>query len=305
MAVYDAAMRIGVDLGGSKVEAIALSDTGGEIARIRRATPLGDYGATVDLIASMVHEIEAELGAADSVGVGTPGALDPISGLMKNANAVVLNGMPLDVDIAAGLGRDITMANDADCFAVSEARDGAGAGADPVFGVILGTGVGGGVVANDRLVAGPNRIAGEWGHNPLPWMGPGEAPGPDCYCGRQGCVETFLAGPGLAADHAARSGGSMTAAQIATAAAGGDQIAAVTMDVYHDRLARSLAAVINILDPEVIVLGGGLSNIGSIYDAVPERWGRYVFGGTVLTRLAKAVHGDSSGVRGAAWLWQA
>ncbi len=257
-------MRIGLDLGGTKVEAIALSDTGEELLRFRRSTPVGDYSATVNLVVAMVAEVETRAGAAASIGLGTPGSIDPVSGLMKNSNSTALNGRPLDRDLAAALGRDISMANDADCFTVSEGHDGGGAGAEVVFGVILGTGVGGGLVVNGRLVSGPNRVAGEWGHNPLPWMWPDEAPGPACYCGRQGCVETFLSGPGMAADHARRGGPPMSAAEIAAAAAAGEEAASVTMDRYHDRLARALSGVINIVDPHVIVLGGGVSNIESI-----------------------------------------
>lgn len=298
-------MRIGLDLGGTKVEAIALSDSGSELLRFRRPTPVGDYRAIVNLIVKMVAEVEAAAGAASSIGLGTPGTIDPVSGLMKNSNSTALNGRPLDRDLQAALSRDISMANDADCFTISEAHDGGGAGAAGVFGVILGTGVGGGLVVDGRLVSGPNRIAGEWGHNPLPWMSPAEAPGPDCYCGRQGCIETYLSGPGMAADHARRGGATLSAAEIAAAAAAGEEDASVTMEMYHDRLARALSGVINIVDPDVIVLGGGVSNIESIYEAVPGIWSSYVFGGTVLTRLTRAVHGDSSGVLGAARLWQA
>ncbi len=298
-------MRIGLDLGGTKVEAIALSESGSELLRFRRPTPIGDYQATVDLIVAMVAELEAAAGAAASIGLGTPGTIDPVSGLMKNSNSTALNGRPLDKDLAAALSREISMANDADCFTVSEAHDGAAAGAGVVFGVILGTGVGGGIVVSGRLVGGPNRIAGEWGHNQLPWMTLAEAPGPDCYCGRQGCVETFLSGPGIAADHRRRGGAALSPADIASAVAAGDAAAGITMDLFHDRLARALAGVINIVDPDSIVLGGGVSNIESIYEAIPRMWSRYVFGGTVLTRLVKAAHGDSSGVLGAARLWQA
>lgn len=298
-------MRIGLDLGGTKVEAVAISETGAELLRFRRPTPVGDYRAAVQLIADMVAEVESAAGSASSIGLGTPGTIDPVSGLMKNSNSTALNGQPLDRDLQAALSRDISMANDADCFTVSEAHDGGGAGAAVVFGVILGTGVGGGLVVDGRLVSGPNRVAGEWGHNQLPWMSPDESPGPDCYCGRQGCIETFLSGPGVAADHVRRGGASLSAAEIAAAAAAGSADAMHTMDLFHDRLARALSGVINIIDPNVIVLGGGVSNIESIYAAVPGIWSRYVFGGTVLTRLVRAVHGDSSGVLGAARLWQA
>lgn len=296
-------MRIGIDLGGTKIEAVALDDHGSERGRIRRSTPQNDYQAAVAAIAGVVQELEEDLGSAATVGIGTPGAIDPISGLLKNSNSVALNGHPLDVDLAAAMNREIRMANDADCFTVSEAHDGAGAGADPVFGVILGTGVGGGVVANGSLVSGPNRIAGEWGHNRLPWMELDEVPGPECYCGKRGCVELYLSGPGMAADHVRRGGPAISSPQIVAAAQDGDELAQLTLAVHHDRLARGLAMVINVLDPEVIVLGGGVSNIDSIYREVPKLWGKYVFSTTVLTRLVKAVHGDSSGVRGAAWLW--
>lgn len=298
-------MRVGMDLGGTKVEAVALSDDGEELLRFRRPTPVGDYDATVNLIVEMVADLEAARGRAASIGVGTPGTIDPVSGLMKNSNSTALNGRPLDKDLAAALSREIAMANDADCFTVSEAHDGGAAGAGIVFGVILGTGVGGGIVVDGRLVKGPNRISGEWGHNPLPWMTADEAPGPDCYCGRQGCIETHLSGPAIAADHARRGGATLSAVEIAAAATAGVGDALVTMDLFHDRLARALSSVINIVDPDVIVLGGGVSNIESIYRTIPEMWNRYVFGGTVLTRLVRAVHGDSSGVFGAARLWQA
>ncbi len=300
---YDALMRIGIDLGGTKIEALAMDEGGVELGRIRRATPQDDYPAALAAIVEVVELMEADHGPATSVGAGTPGAIDPISGLLKNSNSVALNGHPLDIDLAEALRREIRIANDADCFTVSEAHDGGGADADPVFGVILGTGVGGGVVANGSLVSGPNRIAGEWGHNRLPWMHADEVPGPDCYCGKRGCVELYLSGPGMAADHVRRGGAPAPAAESVAAAARGDALATETLSVYHDRLARGLAMVINMLDPEVIVLGGGVSNVDSLYKEVPRLWGQYVFSDTVLTRLVKAVHGDSSGVRGAAWLW--
>lgn len=305
VTVYDAAMRIGLDVGGTKIEGRAFSDGGAELGKHRVPTPAGDYDAIVATITSVVAQLEDEVGAADSIGIGTPGALDPVTGLLKNSNSTALNGRPLDVDIAAALGRPIRMANDADCLAVSEAFDGAARGADPVFAVIIGTGVGGGIVANGKLVSGPNRIAGEWGHIPLPMMTSDEQPGPECYCGLSGCVETFLSGPGLERSHHDATGARLDAAAIAAAADAGNGAAVSTMEAYHDRLARALATVINILDPEVIVLGGGVSNVESIYDSVPRLWAHYVFSAQVLTRLEKAVHGDSSGVRGAAWLWQA
>jgi fructokinase len=262
----------------------------------------------------LVQQLEAELGAQGTVGVGTPGALDPQRGVLKNANSVCLNGRPLQKDLEDLLGRPVRLANDADCFALSEATDGAAAGAASVFGVIVGTGTGGGVVVRGQLLSGPNAIAGEWGHNPLPWMTAEETPGALCYCGKHGCVETFLCGPGLARDHAAHNrtkpGEEIDAASIAARAAQGDAAAQATLERYAGRMARALAGVINVLDPEVIVLGGGLSQIHWLYEAVPARWGEYVFaagveGVPVRTRLLPPKHGDSSGVRGAAWLWPA
>lgn len=298
-------MRIGIDLGGTKIEGRALGEAGDELARVRVETPAGDYAGIIAALAGVVAEIERQLGRAESVGIGTPGAIDPVTSLMKNSNSTALNGKPLDADIEAALGRPIRMANDADCLAVSESVDGAASDGAVVFGVILGTGVGGGIVANGKLLRGPNRITGEWGHNALSWRTVEESPGPDCYCGLQGCVETFLSGPGLERDHRMNTGVEASAAEIAAAAAAGDAAGLATMDRYHDRLARALANVVNILDPDVIVLGGGVSNIDSLYEVVPVIWGRYVFSGRVLTKLVKAVHGDSSGVLGAALLWQA
>ncbi len=265
------------------------------------ATERGSYDGTIRTIVALVEALEAELSAPARVGIGLPGAISPATGLVKNANSTWLIGRPFDRDLAQALGRPVRLANDADCFALSEATDGAGAGAATVFGVILGTGIGGGIVAHGRLLAGPNAIAGEWGHNPLPWPGDDERPGPPCYCGKHGCIETFLSGPGLARDH----GGGLTAADIAARAATGDAAAQAALARHADRLARALATVINVVDPEVVVLGGGLSNIADLYAAVPARWGRYVFSDTVATRLAPPRHGDSSGVRGAAWLWPA
>lgn len=295
--------RIGVDLGGTKIEAIALADDGSERERRRIATPAGDYHATLDAIADLVTRLETSLGEQASIGVATPGSRSPFNGLMRNANSVCLNDKALDRDLADRLDRPIRLANDADCFTLSEAVDGAAADAASVFGVIIGTGTGGGIVINGQLLSGPNAIAGEWGHNPLPWPRPGELPGPSCYCGRRGCIETFLSGPGMANDHRQRTGVQMTAEAIAAAAASGDTVASETLDHYLDRLARGLASVINLIDPEVIVLGGGLSRIAAIYREVPQRWGKYVFSEAVATRLLPPRHGDSSGVRGAAWLW--
>ncbi|MGD9788890.1 MAG: ROK family protein [Sulfuricellaceae bacterium] len=296
-------MRLGVDLGGTKIEIVALDDGGRELLRRRLPTPQGDYAATLDVIAALVRDAEAELGQRGTVGVGTPGALSKASGLLKNSNSVVLNGQPLLRDLEAKLERPVRIANDANCFALSEAVDGAGEGAETVFGVILGTGVGGGVVVRGHVLAGPNAIAGEWGHNPLPWPRPDELPGPPCYCGKHGCLETFLSGPGLSRLHQAAHGEALEAKAIAALAAHGDAACEASLRAYEDRLARGLAHVINLLDPEVIVLGGGLSNLERLYDNIPQQWGRYVFSDRVDTRLARNVHGDSGGVRGAAWLW--
>ena len=292
-------LRIGVDLGGTKIEAIALDRSGRVMARERIATPQHDYPATVRAIAGLVDGLEARLGARARVGVGTPGAISTATGRIKNANSPCLNGQPLLHDLQSALGREVRIANDANCFAVSEATDGAARGARVVFGVILGTGVGGGLVVDGRPLSGANAIAGEWGHNPLA----DEAPGLPCYCGRVGCVETWLSGPGMAGDHARQGGGALDAATIAARAEAGDAACEATLQRYVDRLSRALAAVINIVDPEVIVLGGGLSSITRLYAEVPARWGRQVFSDQVLTRLLPPLHGDSSGVRGAAWLW--
>lgn len=297
-------MRIGIDLGGTKIEALALGADGAELARRRVATPRGSYEGTLDAIASLVTTLEGELGPADGVGIGHPGATSRATGVMKNANSTWLNGRPFARDIAVRLGRPVSCANDADCFALSEATDGAAAGAAIVFGVILGTGTGGGIVHAGRLLSGINAVAGEWGHNPLPWPRDDERPGPPCYCGQSGCIETFLSGPGLALDHRAATGMDATAAQIVDRAAQGDPSSIAALDRYCDRLARALASVINVIDPHVIVLGGGLSNVSRLYDDVPRLWGRYVFSDRVDTRLVPPRHGDSSGVRGAAWLSQ-
>jgi fructokinase len=291
-------MRIGIDLGGTKIEAIALDAVGTTLARRRVATPAGDYAGTLRAIADLVAAIEAETGQAGTIGVGTPGAISPRTGLIKNANSIVLNGKPLDRDLADLLGRPVALENDANCFALSEATDGAGAGGRVVFGVILGTGVGGGLVVDGRILRGANAIAGEWGHNPLPWAGDAERPGAPCYCGRSGCIETFLSGAGLRRlDPLDRSGET-----IARVAAEGDASAKAALDLYRDRLARALASVINILDPDVIVLGGGLSNIAALYDGLAALVSRACFSDGVDTPILRHAHGDSSGVRGAAWL---
>jgi fructokinase len=289
--------KVGVDLGGTKIELLALDRDGREAFRRRMPTPQGDYGATLRAIVSLVSEAETALGERASVGVGIPGAESRASGLIKNANSTCLIGRPLRQDLETALGREVRLANDANCFALSEAIDGAGAGAEVVFGVILGTGVGGGIVVRGHVLTGPNAIAGEWGHNPLPLPRGTDLPLPACYCGREGCIETYLSGPGLARDHQQATGEQLTPEQIV--ASGREP----TMRRYEERLARALAGVINVLDPDVIVLGGGLSNIERLYDHVPALWGQYVFSDRVATRLVKHLHGDSSGVRGAAWLW--
>ena len=296
-------IKSGIDLGGSKIELIALDEAGCEILRRRVPTPQGDYRATLDAIQALVEAAEAGLGVKTSVGLGTPGAISKATGLLKNSNSTCLNGQPLLQDLEQRLGRPIRIANDADCFAMSEATDGAAAGAGVVFGVILGTGVGAGIIVHGRPLSGPNAIAGEWGHNPLPWPKDEERPGPACYCGRRGCIETFLSGPGLARAHQLATGRHLSAADIVDRAGQGDPECEQSMLVYEDRLARALAHVINLLDPDVIVLGGGLSNCRRLYANVPRLWGRYVFSDRVDTRLAPPKFGDSSGVRGAAWLW--
>jgi fructokinase len=298
-----ATFRIGVDLGGTKIAAAALDRDGGVRAHRRIATPAGDYAATVAAIVGLVAALEAEISAAASIGIGIPGTIVAATGLVKNANSTWLNGRPLGRDVEAALGRSVRFANDADCFALSEATDGAAAGCGTVFGVILGTGVGGGIAVGGRLLVGANAIAGEWGHNPLPAPRPDELPGPACYCGRSGCIETFLSGPGLAADHRRHTGVALSGRRIAAGADAGDRACRATLDRYADRLARALASVINLLDPHAIVLGGGLSALACLYDEVPARWGLHVFSDRVVTRLLPPRHGDSSGVRGAAWLW--
>jgi len=301
MAQWPLMLRLGIDLGGSKIELIALDENGREVLRRRIPTPRGDYAGTLRAVADLVHAAERELGARASIGVGMPGALSTASGRVKNANSTWLNDRPLRQDLEAALGREVRLANDANCFALSEAVDGAGRGADVVFGVILGTGVGGGIVVRGRVLTGPNAIAGEWGHHPLPSPGAADLPLPPCYCGRSGCIETYLSGPGLSGD----SGTGLEAPDIVARAARGDATCEAALARYEERLARSLAGVINILDPDVIVLGGGLSNIDRLYARVPVQWLPHVFSDRVTTRLARHAHGDSSGVRGAAWLWDA
>lgn len=332
-------MRIGIDLGGTKIEGIAL-DGSIERARIRIDTPRDDYAATLEAIASLVADLERRAGARGTVGIGIPGTLSPATGLVKNANSVWLIGKPLHADLEVRLGREVRIANDANCFALSEATDGAAAGVPVAFGVIVGTGTGAGITVRGEAITGPNGVAGEWGHNGLPWPGRDEIPGPACYCGKHGCIETFLSGPAMTADHERHTGRRVLPPQIAAAAAAGDTGALETLARYEHRMARALASVINVLDPDVIVLGGGMSNIDRLYDQVPRLWGDYVFGAIrstpnsqtpdaqtrnsqtpdsqtpnsqtaiagvecVRTRLLRARHGDASGVRGAAWLWDA
>jgi len=298
-------LRIGIDLGGTKIEIIALDDAGQTLARRRVATPQGDYTATLAAVAGLVQAVERELGRRGTIGIGMPGALSKATGLVKNANSTCLNGRPLQHDLQALLGRELRLANDANCLALSEAVDGAGAGAAVVFGVILGTGVGGGIAVGGRVLEGANGIAGEWGHNPLPLPAGDDLPLPPCYCGRAGCIETYLSGPGLAQDHRRMGGAVRVPEAIVSAAAAGDVACEASLQRYAARLARALATVINLLDPEVIVLGGGLSQLDRLYDALPRLWRPQVFSDVIATRLAKAAHGDSSGVRGAAWLWPA
>ncbi|AUN96261.1 ROK family protein [Pseudazoarcus pumilus] len=296
-------MRIGIDLGGSKIELVALDDAGATLHRERIATPTGDYAATIEAIAALVERAERAIGGQASVGIGTPGSRSPATGRMRNANSTCLNGRALDRDLATRLGRELRIANDANCLAVSEATDGAGAGARCVFGVILGTGVGGGIVVDGQLLTGANAIAGEWGHVPLPAADAADTPARRCYCGRTNCIETWLSGPGVVADHAHHTGLELDVREIVRAAEAGEQCAEATLERFERRLARALASVINVLDPDVIVLGGGLSSIARLYRNVPRLWREHIFSDVVETRLAAAAHGDASGVRGAAWLW--
>ena len=296
-------LRLGIDLGGTKIELLALSPEGQEVWRERVATPQGDYDGTLSAMVGLVQRAEGALGSQGTVGIGTPGAVSSRTGRIKNSNSLCLNDRPLREDLEARLSRPVRLANDADCFALSEASDGAGQGYPVVFGVILGTGVGGGVVVHGRLLQGPNAIAGEWGHNPLPWPRHEECEGPLCYCGRRGCIETYLSGPGLAADDLRAGGMGRSGPQIVAASDSGDSLAEATMARYEERLARALAHVINLIDPDVIVLGGGVGQSQRLYSNVPKYWGHYVFSDAVETLLKPPVHGDSSGVRGAAWLW--
>ncbi len=301
-------IRIGIDLGGTKIEGIALSDNGEELFRHRIATPQGDYQGTLQSIADLIDLIEVGVGEKGSIGICTPGALSPASGLLRNSNSVCMNGKPVLTDLQELLQRKIRIANDANCFALSEATDGAASDAAVVFGVIIGTGTGAGVVIDKKVLVGPNAIAGEWGHNPLPWPKDDELPGPECYCGKLGCIETWLSGPGIVRDHELHNNEMLDvnrpdAETLDARARSGDEDAVETFQRYENRMARSLAHVINILDPDAIVLGGGMGNIKRLYENVPDIWGDYVFSDTVNTKLLAPLHGDSSGVRGAAWLW--
>ena len=296
-------IRVGIDLGGTKIEGVALDAQGQELWRQRVWTPQGDYAGTLGAILGLIRAAEEALGDRAQVGIGIPGSVSPLTGLVRNANSTCLNGQPLHQDLETRLGRPIRLENDANCLALSEATDGAGAGAPTLFAAILGTGVGGGIVAHGRLLTGINRIAGEWGHSPLPQPAAQDLPSPACYCGRLGCIEIYLSGPGLAADHARRQGGTLDAAAIGLAAAAGDPACEASLRRYEARLARALAGVINLLDPDVIVLGGGLSRLERLYRNVPARWGAHIFSDQVATRLLPARYGDASGVRGAANLW--
>ena len=295
-------MRIGIDLGGTKIEGIALGDRGAVLERLRVGSPRS-YPEALEAVAMLVARLERAAGQRGTVGVGIPGTISPATGLVKNANSTWLIGHPLDRDLATHLGRPVRVANDANCFALSEAFDGAAAGACSVFGVILGTGVGGGIVLEGRVWAGASGIAGEWGHEPLPWPEDDERPGPRCYCGRFGCLETFCSGPGIELDHRRATGEARSTPEIADLAARGDPGALATLDRHAGRLARGLATVINLLDPEVVVLGGGVSNLPGLAHVVEAELPRWVFTDRVTTRIVRNQHGDSSGVRGAAWLW--
>ncbi len=299
----DRSIRLGIDLGGTKIEILALDPQGAERFRQRVPTPQGDYAAILRTISTLVDAAEQTLRVVGSVGIGTPGSISRATGLLRGSNSVCMNGKPIKRDLEQLLGREVRITNDANCFALSEASDGAGCGFDVVFGVILGTGVGGGIVIGGRVLDGPNAIAGEWGHNPLPWPRDDERPGDTCFCGHFGCIETFLAGPALERDHARATGEVLTTHAIVERVRSGDAAGTATLGRYEERLARALAHVMNILDPDAIVLGGGLSNIESLYVNVPKKWDPWVFSDRIDTRLLKHVHGDASGVRGAAWLW--
>jgi len=296
-------VRIGIDLGGTKIEGIALDAAGKELLRIRVATPRGDYDGTVAAVAGLVHQLERETGSSGTVGVGIPGTIVASTGLVKNANSTWLNGRPFEKDLSAAMAREVRCANDANCFAVSEATDGAAAGAGLVFGVIVGTGCGGGVAINGHVHSGRNGLAGEWGHTPLPWATADEYPGPECYCGKRGCLEMWISGTGFERDYACHAGKELRGKEIIAAAAAGEVEAVAALDRLEDRMARGLAVIVDVLDPDIIVVGGGLSNIETLYPAVMRKLREYPFGGNVDTPVVRNQHGDSSGVRGAAWLW--
>ena len=298
-------MRIGIDLGGTKIEAIAINKKGEECFRKRIDSPQNSYTKTVNAIVELVNEIETQVNTSGTVGIGIPGTISPQTGLVKNANSTWLIGHPLQADLESILKREIRIENDANCFVVSEATDGAAKDASCVFGVIIGTGTGGGIFIRGQSIIGANAIAGEWGHNPLPWPSASELPGRDCYCGKQGCIETWLSGPGFAKDHQENNHLEkvLSAKEIMQLAETGDKKAQASLQRYEERLAKSLASIINIIDPDIIVLGGGMSNIKSLYENVPKLWDEYVFSDHVTTKLVAPLHGDSSGVRGAAWLW--
>jgi predicted NBD/HSP70 family sugar kinase len=295
--------KIGIDIGGTKIEIVALGDNNQELFRRRVPTTQGDYWAIVDTVAELVRTAERNLGEKGTIGIGTPGALSLATGLLRNSNSICLNGQQIYEDLQRVLVRPIRIENDANCFALSEALDGAAAEKKIVFGVIVGTGTGGGIVIRGKILKGVNSIAGEWGHNPLPWPRHDELPGPDCYCGREGCIETYLSGPGMSRDHQKVTRTRLTAEAIHIGSSRGDETCEATMKRYEDRMARSLAHVINILDPDIIVLGGGMSKIKRLYENVPKLWGQYVFSDRVDTLLVPPKHGDASGARGAALLW--
>lgn len=297
------AARLGIDLGGTKIAAVVLGPDGATQWETRITTPRHDYDATLQALKALVAAADAAVRQTCAIGIGMPGAISPATGLVKNANSTWLNGKPFHADLERAIGRPVRLANDANCLAVSEATDGAAMGADVVFGVIVGTGTGGGIAIRQQVVTGANAIAGEWGHNPLPWPEPEELPGPACYCGRHGCLETWLSGPGLAADYVRRGGEPHSGRDVVELAERGDARAEATLRAWIDRLARGLSSIINVLDPDVIVVGGGLSRIERVYSDVPARWSRWIFSDHVATRLVPARYGDASGVRGAAWLW--
>lgn len=296
-------IRIGIDLGGTKIEIIALDDNGHALIRKRTLTPKNNYREILRTTVNLINDVEKSIGKQGTIGVAIPGAISLATGKIKNANTTCMIGEPFEDDLASALKRPVRLCNDANCFTLSEAVDGAGQGVEVVFGVILGTGVGGGITVNGKVLTGVNAIAGEWGHNPLPWPQSDEMPGPACYCGKLGCIETFLSGPGLAGDYKDMTGSDLDPRAIVEHSMNGDETAKATLDRYCNRFARALANVINIIDPDVIVVGGGLSNITDLYIKVPELWMQYVFSDQVDTQLRPAQHGDSSGVRGAAWLW--